>query len=126
MNLIRKIEYLLTRESKWATELQQIEDKVEQEIDGLLEGKDDTALEVVLTTLKDRRSNLSIQAEFTPLVVSICGQILAFGSAGVGLMVAFANKIPAFTLFWKNIISIGILFYFDAMVIALVALVLFF
>ncbi|MCD9019148.1 hypothetical protein [Parachryseolinea silvisoli] len=126
MQFIKRLEYWITGEPKWASQLQEIEDRVDHEINTLLTDTDDKCLEKVLTTLKDRRSALHIQPEFTHLIVSVCGQILAFGSAGVGLMVAFANKIPAFTPFWKSIISVSVLFYLDVMLIALFALVLFF
>lgn len=146
MKLIRALEHFLTNEPKWAAELDKLETELDDEIDKLIA---DTAkarvdhsqvstdtnsasapvpdkLDNVLATLKDRRDKLHIQPEFTHLIVGICGQILAFGSAGIGFMIAFSNKIPAFTDFWRNVLAVCGLFYLNIMLIALITLVWFF
>lgn len=112
-------------EAAFARRMEKLEERVNAEIEGIINGKDDKAIDAILERIKDRRSSLHIQPEFTHLVVTISGQILAFGSAGLGLMIAFSNKIPAFTDYWKEIVSLLGLFYIDLVLIALVVLLWF-
>lgn len=126
MRYIKKLEFLIFREDKWAAELKTLEDKVDRELDDLLKATPHAKIDEVIEKLKERRSNLFVQPEFTPIVISISGQILGFGSAGVALMIGFADKIPKLSDFWKhNLLFIGI-FYMDLVIISLIALIWFF
>lgn len=119
-------------ESDFASVQARIELLVEQEIDRQLQrfplktqtGKDQ--LEAFINRISERRKNLQVKPEFTPQVVGVCQQILAFGIAGLGLVVAFGARIADAAPFWQSVIKAGFLLSLNLTVIAFLVLVWFF
>lgn len=114
------------RGDAYACRLTELEEKVSNEIDDLLSQMHVRDLESVLQTLRERRSQLPIQPEFTPEVVGISKQILAFGAAGIGLVVAFAPRLTELSDVWLKSLSIVGLVYLNLMVSSLLVLGWFF
>jgi hypothetical protein len=46
--------------------------------------------------IRNRRSALSLASDINTEVVGICKQVLAFGAAGLGLSLGFADKLVCF------------------------------
>jgi hypothetical protein len=119
-------------ESEFAALQARIERHAEQEIQNQLqrypletkEGR--KQLEAFIDRISDRRKNLNIKPEFTPQVVGVCQQILAFGMAGLGLVVAFGTRIADAAPFWQSVIKMAFLFALNLTAIAFFVLVWFF
>jgi hypothetical protein len=61
--------------------------------------------------IRARRDNLPLSSEITNQVISVCGTLLGFGAAGVGLSVGFADKIRQLPpIGQKIIVAAGIVY----------------
>lgn len=104
-----------------------LESEIEAEIDKLLassaRGKDSKEhLDELIEKVRKRRSALSVRPEFTPEVVGIAKQIVAFGAAGFSFALAFGDKVSgewsaltqALTTLYVNVtlVSLAILVWF--------------
>jgi len=109
----------------WEQETVQLIDKQLSRFDsGSPEGK--KSLEIFIERLADRRKNLHIKPEFTPQVVGVCQQILAFGMAGLGLIVAFWSRLTDLAPFWQAVAKTGFLISLNLTGIAFAVLIWFF
>jgi hypothetical protein len=120
------------RESYWADLQREQEMETEQLIEkqlnrfdvGTEDGK--KRLKEFVDRLADRRKNLHINPEFTPQVVGVCQQILAFGMAGLGLIVAFWSRLTGLTPFWQALAKAAFLVSLNLTAIAFTVLLWFF
>jgi hypothetical protein len=119
-------------ESDFAALQARIERCAERQIDRQLRrfpsGSDEEKkhFEGFIDRVADRRKNLHIKPEFTPQVVGVCQQILAFGMAGLGLVVAFGTRIADAAPFWQSVIKTAFLIALNLTAIAFLVLVWFF
>lgn len=74
----------------------------------------------------ERRKNLHIKPEFTPQVVAVCQQILSFGMAGLGLVVAFWAKLVDIAPFWQAVIKTASVISLNLTAVSFFVLVWFF
>jgi hypothetical protein len=74
--------------------------------------------------IRKRRSALSLASDINTEVVGICKQVLAFGAAGLGLSLGFADKLVLLPVGLQKAIVIGGIVYFELVLVSL--LVLFF
>lgn len=119
-------------EARYSTLLQAIEERADEEIGRLLaandldsqEGKE--RLKELLERLRARRQILHINPQFTPDVVGVCRQILAFGAAGLAVSVAFSSRIPDLPDVWLRVLTITALAYVNLTATSLYVLALFF
>lgn len=96
------------------------------DVPGLDNDEQKAIYEKLLREMCDRRDRLHIKPEFTPDIVKVCSGILAFGAAGLGLSLAFANNIDLLTSFGKTIVLTVILFYINLIMTSLLVLGWFF
>lgn len=73
--------------------------------------------------IRKRRLNLSPSSEITDAVVGICQQILAFGAAGLGLSLGFADKLRLLNPGLQKAITIAGIVYFELMLVSLLVLI---
>jgi hypothetical protein len=74
--------------------------------------------------IRKRRSALSLASDINTEVVGICKQVLAFGAAGLGLSLGFADKLVLLPVGLQKAIVIAGIVYFELVLVSL--LVLFF
>jgi hypothetical protein len=74
--------------------------------------------------IRKRRSFLSLASDINTEVVGICKQVLAFGAAGLGLSIGFADKLALLSVGLQKAIVIAGIVYFELVLVSL--LVLFF
>jgi hypothetical protein len=74
--------------------------------------------------IRKRRSALSLASDINTEVVGICKQVLAFGAAGLGLSLGFADKLALLSVGLQKAIVIAGIVYFELVLVSL--LVLFF
>ena len=120
------------KESDFAALQDRIERYAERQINKQLHrfpsGSDEEKrhFEAFIDRLSDRRKNLHIKPEFTPQVVGVCQQILAFGIAGLGLVVAFGTRLGDVAPFWQSVIKAACLIALNLTAISFFVLVWFF
>jgi len=78
----------------------------------------------VTERLRNRRSSLPLASDINAEVVGICKQVLAFGAAGLGLSLGFADKLVLLPVGLQKAIVIAGIVYFELVIVSL--LVLFF
>ncbi|WCM26335.1 hypothetical protein NDN01_20360 [Sphingomonas sp. QA11] len=83
-----------------AAQTRSLEDRVEAELNSLIVSigygkKAEARLDYLIEKVRKRRGSLTVKPEFTPEVVGIAKQIVAFGAAGLSFALAFGEKIPA-------------------------------
>src|SRR5436190_1371466 len=77
-----------------AAQIRDREATIEAEIDQLLRETDnrEDRVSYLIEKIRKRRAFLAIKPEFTPEVVGIAKQIVAFGGAGFGFVLTFSNQ----------------------------------
>jgi hypothetical protein len=83
-------------------------------------------LATFIQRVSDRRNALHIKPEFTPEVVGVCKQIVAFGAALLGLAIAFFPRLTDVAPFWQSVVGAAALLTVNLTGIALFVLVWFF
>ncbi len=121
----------LTKEAVLADRLRKLEEDTETQITQELAKFDkaaapEQALKDFIARLSDRRQNLHIKPEFTPQVVAAAQQILSFGMAGLGLIVAFWSKVADLAPFWQAVVQTALLVSLNLTLVSFVVLVWFF
>jgi hypothetical protein len=76
--------------------------------------------------LAERRKGLTVEPEFTSEVVGICKQILAFGAALLGLLIAFFPRLTELSSFWRSMLGLAALLTLDLTAISFLVLIWFF
>jgi hypothetical protein len=105
--------------------LPEIDAKINAEITNLLGTVDDARRAEILSRIRARRDKLSLSSDITDHVLSVCGTLLGFGAAGLGLSVGFADKIRQFDpLVQKVIVAVGIV-YLELALVSLIVLLLY-
>jgi hypothetical protein len=74
--------------------------------------------------IRKRRSFLSLSSDINTEVVGVCKQVLAFGAAGLGLSIGFADKLALLSVGLQKAIVIAGIVYSELVLVSL--LVLFF
>jgi hypothetical protein len=109
----------------YRADLPLIDDQTNVEITALLSGVTDDKLKDILARIHARRDKLPLSSDITNQVISVCGTLLGFGAAGIGLSVGFADKIRQLTpLAQKIIVAAGIV-YSELAAVSLMVLVLY-
>jgi hypothetical protein len=76
----------------------------------------------IVERIRKRRSALDLRSDITTEVVGICKQVLAFGAAGLGLTVGFADKIKLLApALQKGIVIAGVV-YLELVLVSLLVL----
>jgi len=112
--------------ASFSEQIRVLEERTEKRLNAELEAVeklDAKAIPKLLEKTRTRRALLSIKPEFTPEVVGIAKEIIAFGGAGLGFALAFGEKMPA-EFGWFTIL-IGT-FYLNLIVVSLAILAWFF
>lgn len=78
-----------------ADEIHELERAVEADILRLIRDAGQNSLDYLIEKIRKRRALLAIKPEFTPEVVGIAKQIIAFGGAGFGFVITFGHSIPS-------------------------------
>jgi hypothetical protein len=76
----------------------------------------------IVERIRNRRSALSLSSDITTEVVGVCKQILAFGAAGLGLSLGFADKIRLLPPGLQKALVIGGIVYFELVLVSLLVL----
>jgi hypothetical protein len=76
----------------------------------------------IVESIRSRRSALSLTSDITTEVVGVCKQILAFGAAGLGLSLGFADKIRLLPPGLQKALVIGGIVYFELILVSLLVL----
>jgi hypothetical protein len=109
-----------------ADDLDRIEEEQKARLIAALAIKTTDELDAIIEKVSQRRQQLHVKPEFTPQVVSASQQILSFGAAGLGLLVAFANRLEEMSPFYLRVVKLTGLFYLDLTVASFLVLILFF
>jgi|ERR1700732_2436050 hypothetical protein len=101
---------------------------LEAEIDELIENANRTGsrnerVAYLIDKIRKRRSVLAIKPEFTPEVVGIAKQIVAFGGAGFGFVLTFSHDIAKDL---TTLTSVLALLYINITLVSLAILIWFF
>ena len=106
-------------------DLPPIDAQTDAEIARLLCGVSPTNSKDILDRIHSRRDKLPLTTDITDQVLTVCGTLLGFGAAGLGLTVGFADKIRQFEpLLQKIIVAVGIV-YFELALVSLAVLILY-
>jgi hypothetical protein len=106
-------------------ELPPIDDATDASISSLLSGLPKDKHDEMLARIRERRDKLPLSSEITNQVISVCGTLLGFGAAGVGLSVGFADKIRQLPILaQKTIVAAGIV-YLELAIVSLIVLVVY-
>jgi hypothetical protein len=109
----------------YRSELPPIDDQTNADITNLLNGIADDKRKEMLLRIRARRDKLPLSSDITDQVISVCGTLLGFGAAGVGLSVGFADKIRQLPpIAQKTIVAAGIV-YSELAAISLMVLILY-
>lgn len=109
-----------------------LEQRAEREINRQLAGLDSQSedgkkdFEAFVESLAERRKGLSVKPEFTSEVVGVCKQILAFGAALLGLLIAFFPRLTELSSFWRSILGLAAVLTLDLTAISLLVMIWFF
>src|SRR5262249_15893018 len=76
--------------------------------------------------LAERRKGLSVKPEFTSEVVGICKEIVAFGAALLGLLIAFFPRLTELSSFWRSMLGLAALLTLDLTAVSLLVMIWFF
>jgi hypothetical protein len=113
--------------SSLADQISAREAVVEIDIDEMIKrashrGTADEVLTYLIEKIRKRRTLLAVKPEFTPEVVGIAKQIIAFGGAGLGFVLAFSQSIPALSTFSIAVATL----YADLTIVSMAILAWFF
>jgi hypothetical protein len=106
-------------------ELPSIDDASDALISGLLSGLPKDKRNEMLVRIRERRDKLPLSSEITNQVISVCGTLLGFGAAGVGLSVGFADKIRQLPVLAQKIIVAAGIVYLELAIVSLIVLVMY-
>jgi len=76
----------------------------------------------IVDRIRKRRSSLSLSSDITSEVVGVCKQVLAFGAAGLGLSLGFADKILVLNPAVQKAIAIAGIVYLELVLVSLLVL----
>jgi hypothetical protein len=102
-----------------------IDDQTNTDIAALLSSVPDDKRKEMLARIRPRRDKLPLSSDITNQVISVCGTLLGFGAAGVGLSVGFADKIRQLPPIAQKIIVAAGIVYSELAAVSLMALVLY-
>lgn len=95
-----------------------IEAQVDQTIKALIEDIPEKEQKDLIELIRKRRVALPLSSSTRAEIVGICKQILAFGAAGVGLSIGFADKFSLAAPPVQKAVVIGGIFYLEIMVVS--------
>jgi hypothetical protein len=114
----------------YADRIRQRESDIGAEIDRWIRrarsGSLDEGLKELIDKIRARRSLLSIKPEFTPEVVGIAKQIIAFGGAGFAFVLGLSQLRSAGTISANNVIFFLTLLYVNITAVSMCILIWFF
>jgi hypothetical protein len=110
-----------------ADQIRALEAALEAEIDEEIAsasylGTHDETMAYLIEKIRKRRALLAIKPEFTPEVVGIAKQIIAFGGAGLAFALTFSQNIPELTALSMGVATL----YVDLIVVSMIILMRFF
>lgn len=82
-------------------------------------------LPALIELVRSRRASLVVGSDITTEVVGICKQVLAFGAAGFGLSIGFADRIVTLPSAIQKGLTIGGITYLELTLVSLVVLALY-
>jgi hypothetical protein len=79
----------------------------------------------IVERIRTRRSSLPLSSDITTEVVGICKQVLAFGAAGLGLSLGFADKVTLLAPGLQKAITIAGIVYLELVLVSMLVLILY-
>ncbi len=119
----QKIEKALESGGKGAPET--IDSLVDTAIDEILKSVHSAECGTLLQSIIERRSRLNLASGSTSIIIGICGRILAFGIAGVGLGIAFARNVGELSVPIQKGIALASILAFEFTFVSLMVLLLY-
>lgn len=104
----------------YATLFAEIERAAETLLVDLSEAATDS--ETITDRIRKRRAALSWASDINTEVVGVCKQVLAFGAAGVGLSLGFADKLTLLAVGLQKAIVVAGIVYFELVLVSLLVL----
>jgi hypothetical protein len=101
---------------------------VEEDADRFLESLISLPLtdkSTIIERIRKRKSSLPIGSDITTEVVGICKQVLAFGAAGLGLSLGFADKVALLAPSLQKAITIAGIVYLELVLVSMLVLTLY-
>jgi hypothetical protein len=111
--------------SDYRPKLPPIDDATDASISSLLSGLPQESRDEILARIRERRDKLTLSSDITNQVISVCGTLLGFGAAGVGLSVGFADKIRQLPVLAQKIIVAAGIVYLELAIVSLIVLVIY-
>jgi hypothetical protein len=106
-------------------DLPPIDNQTDVDVANLLSGITDEKRKEMLARIRARRDKLPLSSDITNKVISVCGTLLGFGAAGLGLSVGFADKIRQLSPIAQKIVVAAGIVYSELAVVSLMVLVLY-
>lgn len=101
-------------------------EQIEQTVDSFLQSSTEQNVkdpEKIIERIRKRRGMLPLTSDINSEVVGICKQVLAFGAAGLGLSLGFADKLSSLPTPVQRAIAIGGIVYLEIVLVSLVVLI---
>jgi hypothetical protein len=111
-----------TSGSAWRQSLPQIENVADSALCGLLATFPDENVEAIINVIKVRRQQLPLSSSTGAQITSLCGQLLAFGAAGLALAVGFADKIASLPQPLRHVLFLLGIFYALLVIVSLIVI----
>jgi len=103
----------------WTTVLRPIEDVADPELDRIVSTVDNCDIKNFIDIIKDRRQKLPLSSSTGAQITSLCGQLLAFGAAGLALAIGFIDKIEQLAPSLKQVLFVLGIFYTELVLLSL-------
>lgn len=111
--------------SAWLGHVPQIDSITDQRITELVTGLDDSKSREIIARIQARVGRLSLKTAVTQEVVGISKQLLAFGAAGLGLVLAFVGNAQHVPIFAQKFLAIVGILYVELLAVSIVVLLLY-
>lgn len=112
-------------EKDWKTSFKEIEDQVDRFLKENLGKLNEDKCKELIEIIKDRRNNLALSSDIYDQIIKLCQAILAFGAGGLGLSLAFVDKVIKFSPFVQKMVAIAGIFYVELLIVSLLSLTLY-
>jgi hypothetical protein len=109
---------------KYSAAISSLEEVVEPFLENLIAAST-VDKDNIVERIRKRRSSLPLASEIMTEVVGICKQVLAFGAAGLGLSIGFADKVTSLAPALQKAITIAGIVYLEIVLLSLLVLIMY-
>jgi len=103
----------------------EIEKATDARIEILVRQKSEPECKVLAELIRTRRGQLPLSTGITDQILAICGTLLGFGAAGLGLSIGFIDKLRQLEPIWQKVlVAVGVV-YLELVTVSIAVLVLY-